>query len=168
MGWHAGTLISHEYVGCILKPFYLFSTSHNRTVADLILLASSHRTYTCAPIPSLVLIILKNPDVLVMPRLQSYSEDAVKLYPCPRPKMQPCTHKNKQWPSLSSVARAMLSWRPGLIFNLADFLWAEHPPPLSYSYVCVSSTAERLWSCSDHREQRLTDQPLHSKLTLCF
>lgn len=37
------------------------------------------------------------------------------------PKMQPTSHKNKQWPSLSSMAKATLSRQPGLIFNLVDF-----------------------------------------------
>lgn len=73
--------------------------------------------------------------------------------------MQPCTRKNKQWPSLSSVAKAILSWQPGLIFNSVDFLWAptpkKHMPPYLFP-TSVNSTATRLWSCSDHREQRLT------------
>lgn len=83
--------------------------------------------------------------------------------------MQPCTRKNKQWPSLSSVAKAILSWRPGLIFNSADFLWADPPHPRKKKTfpfpMSVSSTATRLWSCSDHREQRLIFLPATSLQT---
>lgn len=62
--------------------------------------------------------------------------------------MQPCTRKNKQWPSLSSVAKAILSWQPGLIFNSVDFLWAPTPQktyaPLPISYVCELHSYETL------------------------
>lgn len=57
------------------------------------------------------------------PYLCSYSHfylqqpKTLNLYLYPLPKMQPCTHKNKQWPSLSSMAEAILSRQPGLIFN---------------------------------------------------
>lgn len=92
------------------------------------------------PFPSL--FIFFKPHSFNNYKQTGFSDTTWKVKVYPHPKMQSCTHKNKQWPSLSSMAKAILPRQPGLIFNLVHFLWAV--PPLSSSYVCELHSQETL------------------------
>lgn len=121
----------NPYTG-IFKPFGMFDAYANPFIysqpattkpGSRYFSASNHRTYTPTPLPSFFIVL--TPLLLVIAKncfSNTIANRKVKLYPHVLPKMQPCTHKNKQWPSLSSVAKAILSRQPGLIFNLVDFL----------------------------------------------
>lgn len=151
-GWHAGTLISLIPWICWMHTqtllFILHSPQQN-SVADFFFLhVITGPTPPTPHSPHFLFEFFLNPTILIIARNCSNktAEETEKLNSPPLPKMQPCTQKNKQWPSLSSVAQAILSRQPGLIFNLVDFLW--NPPPLffsfSFSYVCELHSQETL------------------------
>lgn len=139
-GWHAGTLIqvSLNPLVCSMHTQTLLFILHQpqqNPVADIFRQVITGPT----PLPPFLLLFYYyfNPTIISNCKKcfsNTITNSKVKLYPHVLPKMQPCTHKNKQWPSLSSVAKAILSRQPGLIFNLVDFLWADPPP---FLFLCL-------------------------------